>query len=550
MPSGPIDVPAELYVAVITVAGQQFVFDAAQGEDLGAYKGEFVHQRCIRVMRRDTALTVYFRPDVGVERLEVVVELGHCWLAGSGLKPEHIATPYTCDIRYKGKSVNVVQVPYQWWWSRWRWQSAPRPVVRAKADLLSKKLIPPFGASGLYGLRASGSVVDWPGPMGTGHLMTGMASPGDREEIGLFTECQAEFLVSGSRSALASMLSQAEACGTMPMHWRDERTGALVDLYKYPTLGANSADTPSLPAAIVPRAANNGPVDIRYFLVEQAHTPPLAYLPYLLTDDPFFLEELEALATMAVCRASYHRVVQHLPGVVPLGETRAFAWSMRSLFQLGVIAPESPPAWLHDRKYWRRCVADNLIVFTRTMNSPSRLHHLFRAFPITSMISGWQNCYVGVVLAMAVWMGYEEWRAPLEWFFKGITDLCNGKSGWNKQWPCPYYYHPYRPWKTAGTMGLIPDTRCDADTAASYAEAWEDFKVENKIDDKGWDGRSIMQEQSGPVYYLYLRGTLAFATHLGVPETAECQAYISSALPSVMAKYRVPGNARWSIDPA
>jgi hypothetical protein len=98
-----------------------------------------------------------------------------------------------------------------------------RPVVRDPAELIRRKLLPPYGRSGLYGAPVSERTVAWRGPMDTAGLTTAMASGGDRPEIGLFTEYQADFIINGAPAALTSLLSQGEACGSMPIHWRDER---------------------------------------------------------------------------------------------------------------------------------------------------------------------------------------------------------------------------------------------------------------------------------------------------------------------------------------
>jgi hypothetical protein len=537
------------YVAVITLGGRHFAFDSAAGEDLGIYEGEYVRQRCLRVMRRDTPLTVYFRPDVGLARLEVVVELGRLWLDGTGFEAAHITGPYSCEILYQGRSVAVVKVPYHWWFSRWRWQSAPRPVVREREVLLGKRLVAPYGRAGLYGAEATGQLVEWSGPMDTAAIYTAMGAGGDRPDIGLMTEFQADYLINGTSGALSSLLAQGEACGTMPIHWRDEHTGALVDVYEYPTVAASPEGKPALPTAPPPRVSGTRSVDRRYILYESSHSPAAAFLPFVLTDDPYFLEELEAQGTFPIAVSNWHRVRHHLPGLVYPGETRSFAWSMRSLFQLGMVAPERPPRWLKSRAYWRRCIADNLAYARLFMKSPARVHRIFRAFTRSDMVSGWQDSFVAVSLGVAVWMGYEEWREFYRWFCAGVTKLCDGQSGWNREWPTPYYYYPTR-LEPRRPMTLIADTSLDAETADSWGEAWQGFKQENRIDDRGWDGYTLMQNQSGPTYYLYLRGSLALATHLDVPEARECYNYIASVLPAALRHFRAPGNCRWSIGPA
>ena len=542
------------YVATITLGPRRFVFDSAAGEDLGAYSGEYVRQGCIRVMRKDTPLTVYFRPDIGLARLEVVVELGRIWLDGTGFEPAHITTPYTCEIQSQGRTVATVNVPYHLWWARWRWQSAPRPVVRSPAVLLQRRLIAPYGRSGLYGARSVGKFVDWQGPMDTASVYTMMKAGGDRPDIGLMTEYQAEYLINGSPAALASVLAQGEACGTMPIHWRDERTGAFADVYQYPRMSTDHVGRPLLPTGPNLRLSGpESPLDPRYFVYDTSHAPAASYLPFVLTDDPFFLEELEAQGSFAILQHAWGHDRYRLPGLVLAGQTRAFAWGMRELFQLGVVAPEKPPRWLNGRGYWRRCIADNL-AFTRLyMQSPARVHKVFRAFPVASDENGgiypWQNSYMAVALGAGVWMGYEDWREFYNWFCKGITSLCNGRSGWNREWPTPYKYFPIR-LPRPRKLGLLRDTSLDAETAASWGEAWTWFKGRQKIDDSGWDGSSLMIPKHGPTYLLYLRGSLALATHLGVAEAKECYDFIAGRLPSWMARAQYQGNYRWSIDPA
>src|SRR5260221_14552728 len=77
--AGPAIAPADLK-AIVTRNGRQYVYDGAHGEDLGNYVGEFVQQRCFRVVRSELPLTVFFRPDVAGDRVEVVFELGQMWI--------------------------------------------------------------------------------------------------------------------------------------------------------------------------------------------------------------------------------------------------------------------------------------------------------------------------------------------------------------------------------------------------------------------------------------------------------------------------------------
>src|SRR5262249_8945109 len=58
--------------ADVTIGGRTFTFQEVNGSNLGNFEGPGFVQRCVRVTRPDTPLTVYFRPDLGSGRVEVV----------------------------------------------------------------------------------------------------------------------------------------------------------------------------------------------------------------------------------------------------------------------------------------------------------------------------------------------------------------------------------------------------------------------------------------------------------------------------------------------
>jgi hypothetical protein len=534
--------------AIITLGGKQYTFDASSGQDMGNYVGEFVQQRCIRVERPDTPLTIYFRPDVTNDRVEVVVELGKMWAPGGAAA--NIMEPYKAVIQRGDRVLATVDVPYHWWWARWRWQSALRPVVRKPSALIARNLLPPYGDSMLYGLPPWNHEARYDAPMATAGVDTDMGSTGNRPDIGPVTECQADYIIRGGDTAFRTMIAQAEACGSMPIHWRDEKTGAFIDFQRYPTATINTrVGSPVIAAPPAPKIG--GEPDRRYFRVETAHTPGLAYVPYMLTDDPYYLEELQALGSLGIGAEAFHRQRRKLPGLADPGQTRAFAWSMRSLFQLGVVSPEKPPSWLLPKSYWRRCIADNRAFVQLYMNSPAHVHRYFRVFPASAFIATWQNSMIAFIFGWANMMGYSEWRAPYEWFMPGLLAQCDGRSGWPRGYPTPYLWHVLKILKQKeDAAGLWEDASIDAQTCKDWAEAWQQYKTDYNVSDAGWDGHSIFQHQSGPDYFLFLQSALRIATRLNISGAKACSDYIESQIPGIVAEYRANGQARWSVEQA
>ena len=97
-------------------------------------------------------------------------------------------------------------------------------------------------------------------------------------------------------------MAQGEAASTVPWIVRDEKTGAPLDVIAYPKAslyGPRGSDPfiPSLQGPVTP---------------DSAHQPALAYLPFLLTGDPYHLESLQFQAGSPCCGR-------------PLGGSGAFA---------------------------------------------------------------------------------------------------------------------------------------------------------------------------------------------------------------------------------
>jgi hypothetical protein len=548
--AGPAIVPSDLK-AIVTIGGRQIVYDGATGEDMGSYVGEFVQQRCFRVLRPELPLTVFFRPDVVGDRLEVVFELGRMWIRPDSPSLAHITDPYSVEIVRGRTSVAKIDVPYHWWWSRWRWQSTPRPVVRKPSSLIASSLLPPYGELPEFSGRPHRRVATYEKPMGQAHLQTDWGNTGERPEIGPITETQADYILSGSSSSLSGLIAEAEACASAPIHWRDERTGAFIDFQAYPSASENDHDArPLIPSPPLPRTSDGKP-DSRHFRAEPAHAGALAYVPFLLTDDPYYLEELQALGELGIGFSAFFRSEYKLPGLAQPNQTRSFAWSLRSHFQLGVVSPEKPPRWLLPKGYWRKNVANSRAFIQLYMDSPARIYRYFRCFPSNQGGPPWQANMVSFILAWGVMLGYSEWKDAYRWQIAGPIAQSSGKSGWNRQWPVPVHWYPLKTYAKyrATPNRLFKDNSIDAETCRDWSDAWTFFKSVEKIDDTGWDGQTIMEPVQSPAYYVYLLGSMRMAMRLGIPDASEIVSWLQKVLPGTPGHNHISEFKRWSVLP-
>ncbi len=558
-------VPTTGRAVVIDLNGRQHVFAESSGKNMGDYVGPFVRQRCIRVVDNESFFAVDFRPDVSGGREEVVIRYGMLgqhlgWPKVTTLKAANISTPFTVEIHKDGAKLATVKVPYMWWWSRFRWASAPRPVVRTAKEILSTPgMMLPFAKDNLYGAQTPRPFA-FHAPMGdagntnTG-LLTAMGGAGGRSDIGPVTEWQADWLINGTPSSLSTILAQGEAVATMPIHWIDDETGALVDCLTYPHVGINTA--PGTPNHI-PTA--NGETGVGWFAYESAHAPAASYMPYLLTDDPFFLENLQAQATYPIeWTAQFTNIA---PGLVIANELRAWAWSMRSIFQARFVTPEKVPSWLKPRDYWERICHQNLTFFCLPfMNSPAASMKVFHSFVWSSAQPIWQSCFILAVLSWAVRMGFSEWKPFYTWFAEGVVPYMSGLSGWPRSWPVPYYTNPINA-PNRGLLGLITDTKWDAVTFKSHAALWqgyigpgaltppnEDAKPRAERPPEKWTGDTIEEfvGNLGPDDIQMGRGAMALAFADGIKDADVASAFMEAATPAFVRQFGGGNQMRWSI---
>lgn len=511
--------------AVVTLGGKTFTFRETDGEDLGDFEGPGFVQRCVRVTRPDVPLTVFFRPDRSSDRAEVVFELGRLW--GEANQNAANLEGYHARIERGDRIIAEGRVPKHWWFSAWRWQSALRPVIRKPSDLMREGLLLPFDDR-LARFAEPAKRIRYGGPMDNAGIYTAMGTTGERPDIGPVTELQGEYIVTGNRSALGSLLIQGEAAAAIPWHMRDENTGAPIDFYAHPRAHWNYRPEPNTEHIKCTRSE---------WTVDDAHQPALAYLPYLLTGDPFHLEQLQFQGTYNVGWGLYHRALQGLPVLYP-GQTRSYAWSLRTLAQLARATPEKTPKWLLPRAYWKRMLDDNLLYFMRTfVDDPKPASSVFRAATSQESVASWQECFLAVAIGWAVRLGFSDWRKAFEWKIGSTIALSDGRSGWPRQWCSPYYYKIKDP--------------VSGEFHRSWKDLWDGFKADpaNKVVAPFADRNSWAQSNSVG-YLFYTRGALALATHLGIGAARDCFRFVDAMTVEALSKRKGGMIYRWAMSGA
>lgn len=511
-----------LLAARITIAGVIYEYGEDAGKDMGDFVSEIgkFTQRCIRVAADSVCpLIVFFRPDRTSGRVEVVFELGTLF----GGVPANLGF-YTVEITRGAVSLAKIDVPVHYWLSRWRWQSAPRPVVGNVARLIAANLLPPYLPSFGQSVQSPAAVYSI---MGLAGVTAYMPTTGERDDLGLVTEPQAKYICTGDANALATLRAQGEAAGTVPWHMRDENTGAPISFVMYPKAcwyQDRQEGTPFVKTSIAPVPT---PITI-----DDAHQPALAYVPYLLTGDPYHLEDLQFAATWNYGSFSL--------GYRPtLSQARQFAWSMRTLAQTVKMTPVSVPSWLLPQAYWRQMLGAHRTFFDSYINDASPPRAIFRAaddiansgpenakVPAGVCSSPWMSEFLAACLGWVVDMGFDDWRPAFDWAIASTIARTSITSGWVRAWATPYR--------------LVLRPTSTAPYAKTWAEAWGLTSTLWPLtfsDPNSWANTDDM------TYLTYTRGALVYAKKLGVVSIDENLAWATGQL--VTKKWKTP--YKWSL---
>ena len=197
-----------------------------------------------------------------------------------------------------------------------------------------------------------------------------MPNTGGRFDIGVFPVWYVHYLFTFDPRMLEVILGLAEAGAHVPSHLRESATnrffdGAhMVNAFGYPVSLDARPDLSlvyglaSGPDAIPPV----GPTSDGGWTWDLAHLPAFAYIPYLITGDWYFLEELQIAAShdLVTGNSSFNFYSRGGSiGWIPYSlQTRGAAWGLRDVAQSAFVSPDSSP----QKAYYTEKLDNNIAV--------------------------------------------------------------------------------------------------------------------------------------------------------------------------------------------
>jgi hypothetical protein len=291
---------------------------------------------------------VRWYPGANKARVDVTVE--NDW----AYEPSPQNFTYDANVVMGGKSVYTKAGLTHYNHARWRklfWFNGSEPQVNVKLNtgyLLDSKALQNFdrtltmAESNLSALQAkwTGAITE---PMNIGMATPYMPQTGGRPDIGMLPAWAATYLLSMDKRAAQATMGTATLAGSWSAHYRDKQTGRPISLLDYPymTTYGHSSDTVNpvtKKAEAFPVCAAATACDTPY-THDSAHEPAFAYLPYLVTGDYYYLEELQfwAMWDQFSSNPGYR---QNIKGLLQQEQVRAQAWSLRTLAEAAYITPD------------------------------------------------------------------------------------------------------------------------------------------------------------------------------------------------------------------
>jgi hypothetical protein len=307
------------------------------------------------------------------------------------------------------------------------WGGAPSVrVLHDSAYLIASRALPNYDQSVAVNPAALAAFdTKWTGPrtepMGVGLALPGMPTTGGRGDIGLLPNWAAAYLLSMDRRAEQATMGTADLAGSWSMHYRDRRTGLPISLLDHPymTLVGQPGDTrnpatgkpESFPGCAQPHACDTPNIH------DVAHEPSFAYLPYLVTGDYYYLEELQfwAMYNVFYSNPAYR---QHEKGLFQSDQVRAQAWGMRTLGEAAYITPDDHPL----KQAFVRILDANLDWYNAAYTNNQQANrlgalatvHAFAYFDGTG-IAPWQDDFFTSAIGHLAELGFEKARPLLAW---------------------------------------------------------------------------------------------------------------------------------------
>lgn len=271
------------------------------------------------------------------------------------------------------------------------------------------------------------------GPMAYLLWRPGMGDTGGRPDIGPSPSWFVMHLLAQDKRTKQIMLAQSDASGAWGTHYRDENTGQVVRIDTYPSIStnANYNSTPAMPV----RGLDPGELDPTGMGADLEHVADMAYIPYLVTGDYYYAEQMLFWAAHSVTsRPADYR--NYGDGLLYRMTLRAIAWGLRNLANPARVLPETSP----HKAYLNTIVDHNFEYYATTFVSGNPdVSPLGAINHDATSTAPWQMDYMAAVVALNAENGQTDAQTLIAWIGRFVADRMTD-PGYCIQQAAGYYW--------------------------------------------------------------------------------------------------------------
>lgn len=264
--------------------------------------------------------------------------------------------------------------------------------------------------------------------MDNGDQTARMGNAGAQAGIGPLPSWTARYALSGAPQAFDHMTANDNAVGSFGIHYRDAKTGRPVSIEDHPfiTLAAyKQAKKASGGLREDLLTACSGDCGSPY-VFDISHHPSIGYVPYLVTGDYYFLEELQFAASYNQLwanpryRGEDKGYIRHAQGQV-----RGQAWALRTLAQAAFATPKDDPVKQSLTQMMQNNI-ENYTAYYMDNEADHPLHVLDDYGAVIYPANGqkrvgvgpWQQDFFGWAVSNAADLGFEGYDKFAQWLLQ------------------------------------------------------------------------------------------------------------------------------------
>ena len=226
---------------------------------------------------------------------------------------------------------------------------------------------------------------------------------GDREEIGLFTEWQSEWIAKRKDSTVSQQEIEA---------LQQYIIGQADQILDYPWGNYEEIGIPLWKGG--------------KYALSFSHMPNAFFIPFLLTKDEKYIQPMRDLWLIyqkhrQLCSAEpCTKGMKWITG-------RGLAWNLRNLAQLAFLEKHG---FIPDSgNQYRTALENTRQEILSRLNDPyeSEFHALGLTHWTTPTFTGWMESFIATVFAYTVNLGFDEWTSIASWHTQHFVERCGGK---------------------------------------------------------------------------------------------------------------------------